>query len=137
MRQHFKVQLSGKNGIFRTENNLIIFADHVTTTRLEDELKAIRSEIKKMLKSGEVMIDLGSMMDYNTNYTNRLIVKTWDCECEVRPRTRVNDFSDITVYKFTSDAARMNYIMKFIKSFVYECFENDIPEEKSYYAQTL
>jgi hypothetical protein len=136
MRKNFKVQLSGKNGIFRTENNLIIFAEHVEVKRFADELKAIRSEIKKMLKSGEVMIDLGAMVEYETNYTNRLIVRRWDCECEVRPKTRFNDFSDIVTYKFTSDAARLNYIMKFIESLAYECFENDIPE-KSYFAQTL
>jgi hypothetical protein len=136
MRKDFKIQLSGKNGIFRTENNLIIFADHVEVDKLAGELKAVRSEIKKMLKSGEVMVDLGTMVDYNTTYSHRLIIKTYCLECEVRPKTKIHDFSDITTYTFTSETIRINYIMNFIESLAMECFENDVPE-KSYFAQTL
>ena len=136
MKKDFNIVLNGKNGVFRTENRLNIFAQHVESKSFTEEMKAIRAEIVKMAKRDEVSIDLNELVDYSTHSKYRLIVRRWDLELEVRPITRMNDFSDITTYKFTSESERMKYIMNFIKGFATELFENDIPE-KSYYAQTL
>jgi hypothetical protein len=68
MATNFVIEISGKNGIFRTENKLTIFQQHVTENRLKDELQDIKKCIKQMNKSGEITIDIAESVNYSYNY---------------------------------------------------------------------
>lgn len=140
MKKNFFIKLSGKNGIFRSENDLTLFSQHLTVEKVDDYMKAIRAEIKKMSKYDYVTIDLGaetSFSEYTAEWSNRLIVQKYDLVCEVRPVTVLGDFSDTIEHTFDTEQKRLNYVINFIKSVVYEANDNNIPTEESDYQRTL
>lgn len=131
-----QIVLNGNNGVFTTNNTLIIFRKYITTNEMKDSLKAIRSKVKKMLKAGDVSIDIMEMVNYNRSDKVRLIVRRWGFKAEYRPITVFGDFSDVTEHTFENERQQLGYIMRNIESLIMEIIP-DMPENKSFYAQEL
>lgn len=138
MATNFVIEISGKNGSFRTENKLTIFQQHVTENRLKDELQAIKKCIKQMNKSGEITIDIAESVNYSYNYQFRLIIGKFSNAFQVdfRKKTEIGDFSDSTFYNFTSERSMYTWIMKFVEQQI-RTTVGEIPVERSLFSQSL
>lgn len=130
------IRLQGKNGIFRTENEAVLFKNHVTKKNMVDTWKSIHKELGKMLKDGEVRVDIIESIHYNRSDKVRLIIRRWENMVEYRPITRFNDFSDITENKFTTQKQQLDYTIKILQSHFMEIV-GEIPENESIFAQSL
>jgi len=136
MNQAMKITMSGKEGMFQTEKYVYFHKQHETTLSMVDNYKGLRKELGKMLKQGDVQIDIIESTDYNHNSKVRLIVCAWDIRVEYRPITPQKDFSDITTYKFTSQKAQFDYVIKTLQSFGLEIL-GELPEETSLFTESL
>lgn len=125
-----QIKLDGRNGKFQVEQTIRLWQEYIREGEIDETIKAIRSEINKMLKNGDVLIDFAEMEcspGYYTRWTTRLIVKTWENIVEYRPITSIGDFSDITEHKFTTKQQKMAYTIRILKSLICEIIpENEI-----------
>jgi hypothetical protein len=138
MVKHVRIELSGKDGIFRTEKNLSLFVGHTTTMELKDNLTAIKKEIVKFLTSGDCTITLLSMdKNYHSQDEWRFIPASyaWQGTFELSAREfNGYDYSNSVKYNFTSQKELLKYLMNHISKFVNETMGN-LPEEYSWYSQ--
>lgn len=138
--KNVRIELRGSEGIFRTEKNLSLFVTHETTVSVKEKFAALRKEVVKFLKDGELMIDLFSM-DENCRSTSEVrmipVSRDWRDAHELDYR-KFNgyDFSDKELYKFVDNKSLVKYVMKEIEKFVSETM-GELPENESWFSRKL
>lgn len=132
------VQMRGKQGIFNTDKDVTLFHEHITTNELKDVVKAIKAELKKDLKCGQVSMDVLSMdMHYKRTDKLRLIVSTnWDGFMVDVRKFNGYDYADSTKYNFTSESQLLKYTVGLVESTIVNTMD-DIPVDKGRYATKL
>lgn len=138
MKKDFVILLDGKNGMFRTENSLTLFQDHVTELRIKEALQSIKKLAKEMTKHGEIHMDIMESVNYSRSSKFRLIFgRNWNgITVDFRKITPQGDFSDSTIYTFTTERSMYAWIMKFVEQEIRNTF-TIIPEERCLYLQSL
>jgi hypothetical protein len=132
------LQIRGKQGIFNSTKDITLFHEHITQVELKNVLKAIKSELKKDMKYGEVAFDVLSMdTNYNRKDKLRLFVRTgWNAPTIDMRIFNGIDFGDSVVYNFASDNDMIKFLIKTLDNQIVAIMD-DIPVEKGRYAAKL
>jgi hypothetical protein len=132
------LQISGTQGIFHSTKDITLFHEHITQVELKDVLKAIKSELKKDMKSGQVSIDVLSMDSYYHRKDKlRMFANSRYNEFSVDMRVFNGiDFSDSVVYHFETENALLKFLIKTLDKQIVAIMD-DIPVEKGRYSQEL
>lgn len=130
--------ISGKSGVFSTEQRVTFSHQHVTQQEVKNVLSEVRQLLNKLRKKGYVMIDvLAQDEHYNSTPYMRLIVEWNSSKMEVRPYNETHrNFSTIEDYSFPTEKNMMDYTMVEIKQAIIELM-HPIPANNSRYGQEL
>lgn len=132
------VTIDGKNGMFRSENSVTLFRQHETKKTIDEKIPMMIKEMKKMLKQGEIRIDVLSMnADYNRYDEYRWIMHSgWNHPTLDSRKFNGHDFGDREEVTYEKESFMFK---EFTKKFtqVVKYILGELPEDQTLYGQEL